>query len=108
MLTDVINLYGAQILGTLLLALTGTVAMMAKNLAVKYLDTDTKRTLAKVVVQFVEQVYKDLHGVDKLAAALSALSGLLAEKKIYATEEELTVFLEAAVAEFNGIFAGSK
>jgi len=105
MFTEVINLYGAEILGTLLLALAGTVAMVAKNMAARYLDTDTKRTLAKVVVQFTEQVYRDLHGEQKLAAALAVFSDLLAEKNIFATETELTVLLEAAVAEFNDVFS---
>lgn len=104
MFTDVINMYGAEIIGTLLLALAGIVAMVAKNMAAKCLDTDTKRTLAKVVVQFVEQAYKDLHGEDKLNAALVALSDLLAEKKIHATEMEMQVLIEAAVAEFNEVF----
>lgn len=104
MFTEVINMYGAEIIGTLLLALAGIVAMVAKNMAAKYLDTDTKRTLAKVVVQFVEQAYKDLHGADKLNAALAALADLLAEKKIHATETEMLVLIEAAVAEFNEVF----
>ena len=106
MVAQIIDLYGAEILGTLLLALAGIAALFAKNLAVKYLDTDTKRTLAKAVVQFVEQVYRELHGAKKLEAALSALSRLLAEKKIYASETELRILIEAAVAEFNGVFAG--
>ena len=104
MFTEVINMYGAEIIGTLLLALAGIVAMVAKNMAAKYLDTNTKRTLAKVVVQFVEQAYKELHGADKLNAALATLSELLAEKKIYATETEMKVLIEAAVAEFNEVF----
>lgn len=104
MLVEIINLYGAEIIGTLLLALAGIVAMVAKNLAAKYLDTDTKRTLAKVVVQFVEQTYKDLHGEEKLSAALVTLSGLLAEKKIKATDTEMRIMIEAAVAEFNEVF----
>lgn len=105
MITDIINLYGTEILGTLLLALAGIAALFAKKMAEKYLDTDTKRTLAKVVVQFTEQVYKDLHGEQKLAAALAVFSDLLAEKNIFATETELTVLLEAAVAEFNDVFS---
>lgn len=104
MFIEIINMYGAEILGTLLLALAGIFGMVAKNLASKYLDTDTKRTLAKVVVQFVEQAYKHLHGEDKLNAALVTLSDLLAEKKIYATEVEMRVLIEAAVAEFNEVF----
>lgn len=104
MLLEVINMYGAEIIGTLLVALAGIAAMVAKNMAAKYLDTNTKRTLAKVVVQFVEQAYKHLHGEDKLNAALDTLADLLAEKKIYATEVEMRVLIEAAVAEFNEVF----
>lgn len=104
MLVEIINLYGAEIIGTLLLALAGIVAMVAKNLAAKYLDTDTKRILAKVVVQFVEQTYKDLHGADKLNAALATLADMLAEKKIKATDTEMRIMIEAAVAEFNEVF----
>lgn len=104
MIREIINMYGVEIIGTLLVALAGIVAMVAKNMAAKYLDTNTKRTLAKVVVQFVEQAYKHLHGEDKLNAALAALSDLLAEKKIYATEAEMKVLIEAAVAEFNEVF----
>lgn len=104
MFAEIINMYGAEILGTLLLALAGIFGMIAKSMAAKYLDTDTKRNLAKVVVQFIEQAYKNLHGQDKLDAALLTLSQLLAEKKIHATEAEMMVLIEAAVAEFNEVF----
>lgn len=104
MFAEIINMYGVEILGTILVALAGIFGMVAKNMAAKYLDTDTKRTLAKVAVQFVEQAYKDLHGQDKLYAALSTLADLLEEKKIYATETEMVVMIEAAVAEFNDVF----
>ena len=104
MIREIINMYGVEIIGTLLVALFGIIGMGLRNLAAKYLDTDTKRTLAKVVVQFVEQAYKHLHGEDKLEAALVHLSELLAEKKIRATEAEMIVLIEAAVAEFNEVF----
>lgn len=104
MFIEIINMYGAEILGTILVTLFGIFGMIAKNLAAKHLDTDTKRTLAKVVVQFIEQTYKHLHGEDKLNAALSVLADLLREKKIYATEMEMKVLIEAAVAEFNEVF----
>lgn len=104
MLVEIINTYGTQILGTLLLALAGVFGMIVKNMAAKYLDTDTKRTLAKVVVQFIEQTYKELHGQDKLDAALIVFSEMLEEKGIHATELEMEVLIEAAVAEFNRIF----
>jgi hypothetical protein len=104
MFAEIINTYGAEIIGTLLLAMAGIFGMIAKNMAAKYLDTDTKRTLAKVVVQFVEQAYKELHGQEKLQASLSVFADMLREKNIHATETEMLVLIEAAVAEFNEVF----
>ena len=104
MVLEIINTYGAEIIGTLLVTLFGIFGMVAKNLVAKYLDTDTKRTMAKIVVQFVEQTYKDLHGEAKLNAALVAFSEMLAQKGIKATEYEMRVLIEASVAEFNEAF----
>ena len=104
MFVEIINTYGAEIIGTLLVTLFGVFGMVFKKMVAKYLDTDTKRTMAKIVVQFVEQTYKDLHGQDKLEKALVALSELLAEKNIEASVYELHVLIEAAVAEFNEAF----
>ena len=104
MLLEIINTYGAEIIGTLLVTLFGIFGMILKNLVAKYLDTDTKRTMAKVVVQFVEQTYKELHGEDKLDAALVVLSDMLQEKNIKASAYEMNVLIEAAVAEFNRVF----
>lgn len=105
MFAEIINMYGAEILGSIFVALAGIFGMVVKNMVAKYLDTDTKRTLAKVVVQFVEQTYKELHGEEKLTAALNVFEELLAEKNIYASSVEMQVLLESAVAEFNKAFA---
>ena len=104
MFTEFINLYGARILEVIMIAIFGCFGVVMKNLATKYLNDDTKRTLAKTVVQFVEQVYKDLHGEDKLQAAMRTLSEQLAQKKIQVTEAEMKILIEAAVAEFNEAF----
>lgn len=104
MIIEIINNYGAEIIGTLLVTLFGIFGMIAKRMAAKYLDNDTKRAMAKVVVQFVEQVYKDLHGDAKLDAALAVFEEMLNEKNINATVLEMKVLLEAAVAEFNEVF----
>ena len=104
MFLEIINTYGAQLLGTLLVTLFGIFGMALRNLAAGYLDTDTKRTLAKIVVQFVEQTCRELHGEAKLSAALGALSELLMEKNIKTSEQEMRILIEAAVAEFNNAF----
>ena len=88
----------------LITAVAGYVGIAMKKLFTKYVNDKTKRAVAKTAVQFVEQVYKDLHGEEKLNAAISAASEMLAEKDIHITELELRVLLEAAVGEFNNAF----
>lgn len=104
MILEIINLYGVEIIGTLLVALAGVFGMIMKRIAEKVLDTPVKMQLAKIAVQFVEQTYKHLHGEDKLSAAIIALEGLLVEKKINASADEMRILIEAAVAEFNKVF----
>ena len=104
MFLEIINTYGAEIIGTLLVTLFGIFGMALRNLAAGYLDTDTKRTLAKIVVQFVEQTCRELHGEAKLSAALGALSELLMEKNIKTSEQEMRILIEAAVAELGSAF----
>lgn len=104
MFAEFINLYGTQILEAILVAIFGCFGLIVKNMAAKYLNDDTKRTLAKTVVCFVEQVYKDLHGHDKLQMAMKVLSDQLAEKNIKVTGTEMKILIEAAVAEFNEAF----
>ena len=104
MFVEFVNQYGLQILYTVIMGIAGYVGIVIKNLATKYINDKTKRDVAKTAVQFVEQVYKDLHGDEKLNAALSAASEMLAEKGIHVSDLEMRVLLEAAVAEFNKAF----
>ena len=104
MVLEIINNYGVEIIGTLLVAMAGIFGMVMKRIAERALDTPVKQQLAKIAVQFVEQTYKELHGEEKLAAALGHLSGILADNNIKATETEMIVMIEAAVAEFNEVF----
>ena len=104
MFAEFINTYGMQILYTILTAIAGWLGIVIKNLVQKYINDKTKKDVAKNAVKFVEQVYKDLHGDEKLNEALTAASAMLAEKGITITDLELRVLIEAAVAEFNGAF----
>lgn len=104
MFIEFINQYGMQILYTIVMAIAGYVGIVIKNLATKYINDKTKRDVAKTAVRFVEQVYKDLHGEEKLNAAFTAASEMLAEKGIHVSDLEMRVLLEAAVAEFNNAF----
>lgn len=101
---EIVNTYGLQIIGTILLALAGVLGMAAKALATKYINTKIKRDVARTVVQGVEQLYKNLHGPAKLAKALEAAASMLTAQGITVTDLELRMLLEAAVGEFNNVF----
>ena len=65
---------------------------------------DTVEKIARVVVKFVEQVYKDIHGEEKMEEALKAFAEMLNNKGITISELEMRVYLESALAEFNEAF----
>ena len=99
-----ISEYGTTILYAVLTALAGYIGIFAKKLYTKYVNDKTKQAVAKTVVQAVEQIYKDLHGEEKLNKALEAASEMLAEKGIIITDLEMRMLIEAALAEFNKAF----
>lgn len=104
-MNEIMNNYLQQIVLLLILALAGWLGAQAKNLYKKYITTEIKQSVCRTVVRFVEQVYKDLHGPEKLAQAMAKASELLAEKGITISESELVAMIEAAVNEFNNAFA---
>ena len=99
-----ISEYGTTILYAVLTALAGYIGIFAKKLYTEYVNDKTKQAVAKTVVQAVEQIYKDLHGEEKLNKALEAASEMLAEKGITITDLEMRMLIEAALAEFNKAF----
>ncbi len=74
--------YGTQLLTAILCALFGSLAYAAKQLATKYVNDDTKRSIAREAMLFVEQVWKTIHGADKLSKALEVAEALLKKKGI--------------------------
>ena len=102
-----INQYGLEIVTTIVTAIVGYIAVVAKNLAQKYINDKTKKDVAKIVVSGIEQCYKALEGPQKLEKALEAASSMLAEKGIKVTEVELRMLLESALSEFNKVFENS-
>ena len=108
MFAEFISEYGTTILYTVITALAGYLGIVIKNLYTKYINDKTKQTVVKTVVQGVEQMYKDLHGEEKLNAALENASEMLALKGIEISEFELKLLIEAAVAEFNDAFHKEK
>lgn len=103
--------YGTEIIAAILAAAFGCLGYAAKKIYKGYIDkqsdridTETKISIARTVVQFVEQAWKTLHGKDKLAKALETAEVMLRKKGIPFDAEEMMVLIEAAVAEFNEAF----
>lgn len=104
MFAQFISDYGTTILYTLITAIAGFFATAIRSLYKKYIDNKTKKDVVKTVVQAVEQIYKDLHGPEKLNQALKDASEMLAIEGITVSEFELKMLIEAAVGEFNEVF----
>ena len=96
--------YAAELVTIIVYIIFGCVGCLVGTVYKKVCNDETKQDVAKTVVMFVEQVYKTLHGEDKLAKALETVQSLLAKKGISYDEDEMKVLIEAAVAEFNHAF----
>lgn len=101
---NILNGYANQIILLLLLALAGWIGTQIKQLYTKYITDEIKRNVCRTAVRFVEQVYVDLHGPEKLKQAMAKASELLTAKGIPISESELIAMLEACVNEFNNNF----
>lgn len=109
-LINFLNEYG--ILSALITAVGTALGLLAKWIYKKTIGDkiteETKKDVAALVVKYTEQVWKDLHGEEKLEKALEAFSDMLGEKGITISELEMIVLLEAALAGFNGAFEKEK
>ena len=103
-MNNLFNGYINQILLVLLLALAAFLGTQAKNLYARYINTEVKQSVCRTAVRFVEQVYRDIHGAEKLKKAMEKASEILAGYGITISDEELIAMLEAAVNEFNDSF----
>lgn len=99
-----INNYGVEIISLFMAAIFGSLGFAVRNIFRDYINDATKLAVAKACVAFVEQAWKILHGADKLRKALETAQELLAKKGIDFDADEMTVLIEAAVAEFNEAF----
>ena len=96
--------YGMELIGLILSAIVGTLGYACKRIYQEHINDETKRHIASAAVEFVEQAWKILHGPEKLAKALETARILLEKKGIDFDAEEMTILIEAILAEFNGAF----
>ncbi len=96
--------YAESILMAIACVIFGLMGYAVRQLCKATLTNDTKLSVAKVAAQFVEQVWKEIHGPEKLQKALETAEALLKKKGIDFDAEEMRILIEAAVAEFNEAF----
>ena len=101
---EILNTYGLELLKAIVMLIAGTLGLILCKLATRYLNTETKRTLARTGVMFVEQVFKDLHGEEKMAKFLDYAAARLKSYGIKFDAEEMKALAEAFLAEFNNAF----
>lgn len=77
--------------------LFGVLGAKIKNAYTTNVQNETIKTVVKSVVEWVQQVYKDLEGPEKLQKALAEASVILNEKGITVSESELNMLIESAV-----------
>lgn len=103
-MNEILATYAMEIIKVVALMIFTIIGVSAAKLQAKYINTETKRKVAATTVAYIEQVYKDLHGDEKLARALAVAASILSQKGIKTTDEELKVLIEAAVKKMNDAY----
>lgn len=99
---EFIQNYLLEILATIITALASFIGVSIKNAYTKYINTKTKKEIVKDTVNYVEQVFKDIHGAEKLNKAKEKALEWLNEKGIKISETELEILIESAVNGLKG------
>ena len=87
--------------GTVVAVLFGYLGVKVKQLYNKYVDTQVEKDVVNSTVKYVEQIYTDIHGEDKLNEALIQANSILQEKGIQVSQDQLKTLIESAVYGMN-------
>lgn len=101
---EILNQALSILVPALATAIAGWFAYLGNRLKNAYqekVNNETAQAVVKDVVQFVEQVYTDLHGKEKLQKAVEQVSTILQSKGIKITETEIMMLIESAVYGLN-------
>ena len=101
---ELLNQILAILVPALATAIAGWFAYLGNRLKNAYqekVNNETAQAVVKDVVQFVEQVYGDIHGKEKLQKAIEQVSIILQNKGIKITETEIMMLIESAVYGLN-------
>lgn len=89
-----------SLMTTVLTAIASFIGIKIKAIYEAKVNSQIKRDVVEDVCRFVEQVYTDLHGEEKLNKAIESATEMLSDKGISITELELRVLIESTVHGF--------
>ena len=89
------------ILATFLTGLFTYIGTRLKKIYEEKVNNETAKIVVENAVRYVEQVYKDLHGKEKLEKAIEQVSQVLESKGITITDAEIYMLIESAVYGLN-------
>ena len=101
---NIINQLIIPLASTVLLGIAGWIGVKLKQ----HLDEKEKnKTILQVVaicVSAVEQIYKELHGPDKLQKCIEMVTDMLSTRGIEISATDIRILIESVLAEFNNAF----
>ena len=89
------------ILATFLTGLFTYIGTRLKKIYEEKVNNETAKIVVENAVRYVEQVYKDLHGKEKLEKAIEQVSQVLESKGITINDTEIYMLIESAVYGLN-------
>lgn len=92
---EIVRQHAAEIILAVFTAAATWIGAQLKQLYAKYVTDETKKKVVETTVKYVEQLYSDLKGEEKLQKAIDAATEQLKEKGIDITDLELRVLIEA-------------
>lgn len=98
---EVLQPYLIEILVAILTGVASFIGLKVKKLYEEYINTKMKEDIVNSTVKYVEQVFKDIHGKEKLEKSKEKALEWLNEKGITISETELEILIEASVNGFN-------
>lgn len=103
-LNNIINGLLIPLLSTILLGVAGWLGVeLKKKLDEKEKNKTTLQVVA-ICVSAVEQIYKELHGDEKLQKCIEMVTDMLGARGIEVSATDIRILIESVLAEFNNAF----
>lgn len=101
---NIINGVLIPLLSTILLGVAGWLGVKLKQQLDEKEKNKTTLQVVAICVQAVEQIYKELHGPDKLQKCIEMVTDMLSTRGIEISATDIRILIESVLAEFNNAF----